>query len=79
MYDAKIKTETSDGDSTGWYNSNNIVRNNGNSINSNTSVDEKMSDSSTDISEKDYFSKDEEDFSPADLALVIINITITSY
>ena len=73
-YDAKIKTETSDGDSVGWYNNSNSNNSNSNINNSisNNSLDEKMSESSADISEKDSFSKDEEDFSPADLALVTI-------
>ena len=56
MYETKIKTETSDADSIGWYNHNN-------------NTDDKMSVSSVDITEKDSFNQDD-DFSPADLALV---------
>jgi hypothetical protein len=58
MYETKIKTETSDADSIGWYSNNN-------------NMDDKMSESSVDITEKDSFNQDE-DFSAADLALVRI-------
>ncbi len=70
-YDAKVKTEISDGDSTTWFN--NSSNSNSNNNSSNNSMDERMSEtSSADFSEKDSFSKDEEDFSPADLALVTV-------
>jgi len=67
MYETKIKTETSDADSIGWYSINNM--------------DDKMSESSVDITEKDSFNQDE-DFSAADLALVripVINILRTVF